>query len=170
MCIAIIFILVLVALAFAYPLVGVPLLVAFVVTMAYPSLGKRRRRKQMSEGPYPAFEIPKGKYGAKVYVYDGTMLPAGSFVLEVIPGETTMRSVYTGTEWTGLCGLSYDYAPVGFVDSASTYSAIIKQISDKYMRVTVHARRTGTSPQGWPEVTLQVPDYEWFKKGGYWPY
>lgn len=127
----------------------------------------------ISANPYPAFEVPRGDYGANVYVYDGTplvnSLHGAHYKLEVIPGVVGMRSVYTGTVWQGPCCLAYKHNPIGYI-AESAYFDAIKMIVDSEYAVTVHAVTCGTDPGGWPIVRLEVPSYEWFKERGYWPY
>ena len=123
---------------------------------------------------HPAFEIPRGEYGANVYIYDGTPLQRGlhrsRVMLDVLPGVTGMRSIYTNTDWQGECALAYNHRPIGFVSTENAYFDILALMAEKHSGVRVHAVIVGDNPGGWPIVKLELPEYGWFKEGGYWPY
>ena len=123
---------------------------------------------------HSAFEIPRGEYGANVYIYDGTPLDAGlhgrRVMLDVLPGLRGMKSIYTHTVWHGECALTYNHCPIGFVSTENAYFDILALVAEKQQGAMVHAIIVGVDPGGWPIVRLELPEYYWFKERGYWPY
>lgn len=110
-------------------------------------------------------EIPDGAETQPVYVYDGRPLKGtrkGSrLTLEVLPGTYTMKSVYTGTVWTGDGAIARSGSLVGFV-GGGRYERQLRDLVARYGTLSVHARREGTDSGGWPLIVLTVPDRRWF--------
>ena len=112
------------------------------------------------------FYVPSQGMHADTYTYDGRPLKgikAGRpFEMVVIPGTSTMTSVYTGTVWTDVGCLSYGGKKVGFVGTPY-YKRALADLADKHKQVRVFATVTGYDAGGWPTIQLGMPQFEWFK-------
>ena len=161
------------------------LLIAVIVAMPFVAIKHNQRVRKANidalkgqvvheRHEHPSFEVPRGEYGANVYIYDGTPLDGGlhgsRVMLDVLPGVRGMESIYTHTAWQGKCALTYNHSPIGFVSTENAYFDILTLMAEKHLGVRVHAIIVGVDPGGWPIVRLELPEYGWFKERGYWPY
>jgi hypothetical protein len=107
--------------------------------------------------------IPEGENECAVYVYDGRPLKGtrkgSKFTLDIVCGDITMQSIYTGTIWTeSNCCLSRNGCAIGFLSGINLRA--VKDCVSKYKHVTIVAKREGTDPDGWPIITALLPDIE----------
>lgn len=112
-----------------------------------------------------AFHIPEGENEGTVYVYDGRPLKGtrkgSKFTLDIVCGDITMQSIYTGTVWNeNNCCVSRDGYAVGFLSGVNL--RLIKNLVANHKHVTIVAKREGTDPDGWPIITALIPDADWF--------
>ena len=118
-------------------------------------------------------EIPQGDDEQTIYTYDGRpikgKLAGDIFRMDVVPGDVTMKSIYTGTvcDWEenhNRC-LSYHGYAVGYYSGRG--SAMLKEAVDKFGHVTVVVRHDGfNSSEGWPDLVALMPSFSWFKERG----
>lgn len=113
----------------------------------------------------------QGRHG-KFFTYDGRSLrgvKVGQQIeLVVVPGVTTMASVYTGTVWRDCGCMSYAGRNVGFAASGY-YKQKLSELADRHKQVRVFATVTGCGEGGWPVIRLDMPNNKWFTealKGG----
>lgn len=108
----------------------------------------------------PVHAVPGGTYRQSTYVYYGSPIadiPLGrNFTVEVLPGVWQMRSEYTGGRWEGEGAIAYNGRPIGFVGEG-VRSRTLMRLLKTYGRVSVQARKTGISGDGWPVVVLMMP-------------
>ena len=109
--------------------------------------------------------IPEGENEYAVYVYDGRPLKGtrkgSKFTLDIVCGDITMQSIYTGTVWTeSNCCVSRNGCAIGFLSGLNL--RVIKNCVSERKHVTIVAKREGTDPDGWPIITDLVQDVDWF--------
>lgn len=111
--------------------------------------------------------VPKGDNAVKVYTYNGLPLKrykrGEEFFVELIGTTTTMKSVYTGTSWTGRHGVKANGLQFGFAEDGSIALNYIYELSDRYKSVQVHASVVWDLGM-YPIVELQLPGLSWFKE------
>lgn len=111
--------------------------------------------------------VPKGDNAVKVYTYNGLPLKrykrGEAFLVELIGTTTTMKSVYTGTSWTGRYGVKTNGQQFGFAEDGSIALNYINELSSKYKPVQVHASIVWDMGM-YPIVELQLPELSWFKE------
>ena len=133
---------------------------AFIAAVVYFAF-MRRGGKMLG-----MFYVPSRGMHADTYTYDGRPLKGKKvgtpFEMVVVPGTSTMTSVYTGTAWTDIGCLSYAGKKVGFVGTPY-YKRALANLADKHKQVRVWATITGYDAGGWPIVQLGMPKDEWFK-------
>lgn len=110
--------------------------------------------------------VPRqGRHG-KVYTYDGEPLAGVGvgkpFELVVVPGISTMSSVYTGTVWSDSACLSYNGCKIGF-PASGYYKRVLSNLADRHRQVRVWATITSYDKGGWPNIRLDMPQNNWFK-------
>ena len=141
-------------------------IVAFLVFVSAKHIRKlvvRYQKMMRGEWVKPLFSytVPYGSHTIWVYTYDGSPLEGIAlntpFELEVMPGECTMRSIYTPTVWTGIGALRYQGKMVGFMTDAGPRGEILTDLAKRHRHVFVYGNIRGHSTGGWPLVSVRVP-------------
>ena len=112
-------------------------------------------------------DIPRGPVRTKIYTYDGRPLAGLAvgepFMLTVVRGESSMESVYTGTDWQAEGAVAYGGSPIGFLADYKGHSAAIAALARRHRRVTLWASIEGyDDAMGYPLVVAELPRDEWF--------
>lgn len=113
-------------------------------------------------------EVPLGGHMLGIYTFDGRPVARipdyEDFLVTLIKGEHTMKSIYTGSTGTGNTALAYKGKLVGFLRNGEIANELVAA-RDVVGPLSLHALIGGRSEYGWPEIVVKV-NREWLLEHG----
>lgn len=128
---------------------------ALLLVVFWPRIEKAQHERRVDALGIPAFVIPRGGYGPQLISGEVTGFGHHKYDLEIVS-----RSV---------CVLDNGKIVASLLPN-QTYDAILQRVILDKVRVKAWGRITSSPSGDKSALQLELPDYEWFKEKGYWPY